>query len=89
MNKTQLIEEIASKTNLTKNDAKNALDAFIDVTTEVLKKNDRLALIGFGSFSISKRKARVGRNPQNGKPITIPAKNAVSFKAGSDLNASL
>jgi len=85
MNKAQLIDSIASNANLTKADAKKALDAFIKATTGALKKGDRVALVGFGSFSVSKRNARTGRNPQTGKPITIAAKKVVKFKAGSEL----
>jgi DNA-binding protein HU-beta len=85
MNKAQLIDEIASGANLTKADAKRALDAFIDATSGALKKGDRVALVGFGSFSVSKRSARTGRNPQTGKEIKIAAKNVVKFKAGSEL----
>lgn len=86
MNKSELIDEMASGANLTKVDAKKALDAFIDATSGALKKGDRVALVGFGSFSVSKRNERTGRNPQTGKEITIPAKNVVKFKAGSDLS---
>jgi DNA-binding protein HU-beta len=85
MNKAQLIDAIASGSKLTKADAKKALDAFISATTTALKKGDRVALVGFGSFSVSKRSARTGRNPQTGKEIKIPAKKVVKFKAGSDL----
>ncbi len=85
MNKAELIDAIASEANLTKADAKRALDAFIDSTTKALKKGDRVALVGFGSFSVSKREARKGRNPQSGKEITIPAKKVVKFKAGAEL----
>lgn len=85
MNKAQLIDAIASEANLTKADAKRALDAFVKTTTSALKKGDRVALVGFGSFSVAKRNARTGRNPQTGKPITIKAKKVVKFKAGSDL----
>lgn len=70
---------------MTKADAKKALDAFIGATTKALKKGDRVALVGFGSFSVSKREARKGRNPQSGKEITIPAKKVVKFKAGAEL----
>ena len=66
MNKAELIEAIASKADLTKADAKKALDAFIDATTKSLKKGDRVALVGFGSFSVAKRAARTGRNPKTG-----------------------
>ncbi len=85
MNKAQLIDAMAEKAGLTKAEAKRAVDAFIEVTTDVLVKNDKLALVGFGSFSISKREARTGRNPQTGKTIEIPAKNVVKFKAGTEL----
>ena len=86
MNKAQLIDAIASSAKLTKADAKRALDAFVDATTKALKKGDRVALVGFGSFSVSKRSQRTGRNPQTGKPITIAAKKVVKFKAGSELS---
>ena len=85
MNKAQLIDAIASEAKLTKADAKRALDAFVKTTTGALKKGDRVALVGFGSFSVSKRNSRTGRNPQTGKPITIKAKKVVKFKAGSEL----
>jgi len=85
MNKAQLIDAIAGSAGLTKADAKKALDAFIDSTSKALKKGDRVALVGFGSFSVAKRSARTGRNPQTGKEITIPAKKVVKFKAGSEL----
>ncbi len=85
MNKAELIDAIASDANLTKADAKKALDAFIDNTTMALKKGDRVALVGFGSFSVAKREARKGRNPQSGKEINIPAKKVVKFKAGAEL----
>jgi DNA-binding protein HU-beta len=86
MNKAQLIDAIANDANLTKADAKRALDAFINATSSALKKGDRVALVGFGSFSVSKRNARTGRNPQTGKEIKIAAKNVVKFKAGSELS---
>ncbi|RLD58609.1 MAG: DNA-binding protein [Bacteroidetes bacterium] len=86
MNKAQLIDAIASKSQLTKADAKKALDAFVETTSDALKSGDRVALVGFGSFSINERKERTGRNPQTGKEIIIPAKKVVKFKAGSDLS---
>lgn len=86
MNKAELVDAIASKAELSKADAKKALDAFVDTTAEALKKGDRVALVGFGSWSVSKREARTGRNPQTGKEIAISAKNVVKFKAGADLN---
>jgi DNA-binding protein HU-beta len=89
MNKAQLIDAIAGEANLTKADAKRALDAFVKTTTGALKKGDRVALVGFGSFAVSKRNARTGRNPQTGKPITIAAKKVVKFKAGADLSGAV
>ena len=89
MNKAELIEAMASEAGLSKADSKKALDAFINATTKTLKKGDRLSLIGFGSFSISKRSARTGRNPQTGKEIQIAAKNVVKFKAGAELSKSV
>jgi len=86
MNKAQLIDAIAGDAKLTKADAKKALDAFIKATTVALKKGDRVALVGFGSFSVVKRNARTGRNPQTGKEIKIAAKKVVKFKAGSELS---
>jgi DNA-binding protein HU-beta len=85
MNKAQLIDAMADKAGLSKADAKKALDAFVDATTDALKGGDRVALIGFGSFAISERGARTGRNPQTGKEISIPAKKVVKFKAGAEL----
>ena len=89
MNKAELVDQIASQAGLSKADAKKALDAFVGATTSALKKGDRVALVGFGSFAISKRNARTGRNPQTGKPITISAKKVVKFKAGSDLASTV
>ncbi|HHU57851.1 MAG TPA: HU family DNA-binding protein [Bacteroidales bacterium] len=85
MNKAQLIDAIAAESSLSKADAKKALDAFLTVTGDALKKGDRVTLVGFGSFSVSERSARTGRNPQTGKEITIPAKKVIKFKAGSEL----
>ena len=83
------IEAIASSAKLSKADAKKALDGFIESTTKALKKGDRVALVGFGSFSVTKRAARKGRNPQTGKEITIKAKNVVRFKAGAELQTKV
>ncbi len=85
MNKAELIDAIASGAELTKADAKKALDAFIGAVGETLKKGDRLALVGFGSFSVAEREERKGRNPRTGDEITIPAKKVVKFKAGAEL----
>ena len=86
MNKAELIEAMASESNLTKADAKRALDSFINATSGALKSGDRVALVGFGSFSVSKRAARKGRNPQTGKEINIAAKKVVKFKPGNELS---
>jgi DNA-binding protein HU-beta len=86
MNKAELVDAIAAGSGLSKADSKKALDAFIDATTGALKKGDRVALVGFGSFSVSKRAARKGRNPQTGKEIKIAAKKVVRFKAGAELS---
>ena len=88
MNKAQLIDAIAEKAGLTKADSKKALEAFVETVGEALKGGDKVALIGFGSFSVSERSARSGRNPQTGKTITIPAKKVVKFKAGAELKNS-
>ncbi|PIF04985.1 MAG: DNA-binding protein [Draconibacterium sp.] len=85
MNKAQLIDAMAAGSGLTKADAKKALDAFVSATTDALKGGDRVALVGFGSFSVTERGARTGRNPQTGKEIKIAAKKVVKFKAGSEL----
>lgn len=89
MNKAQLIDSIAKDASLSKADAKKALDAFLGNTGAALKNGERVALVGFGSFSVAQRSARTGRNPQTGKPINIAAKKVVKFKAGSELNSSL
>ncbi|MBL7971999.1 MAG: HU family DNA-binding protein [Prolixibacteraceae bacterium] len=85
MNKAQLIDAIAEKANLTKADAKKALDAFVDATSDALRNGDRVALIGFGSFSVASRSARTGRNPQTGQTIEIGEKKVVKFKPGAEL----
>ncbi len=89
MNKAQLIDAMAAGAGLTKADAKKALDAFVGATTDALKSGDRVALVGFGSFSVTERGARTGRNPQTGKEIQIPAKKVVKFKAGAELSDSI
>jgi DNA-binding protein HU-beta len=85
MNKGELVDAIAGESKITKADAQRALDAFINVTTKTLKKGDKVTLVGFGTFSVSKRAARLGRNPQTGKEIKIAAKKVAKFKAGSEL----
>ena len=85
MNKAQLVGAIASEAKMTKVEARKALDAFLNVTSKSLKKGERVALVGFGTFGIAKRAARTGRNPQTGKAIKIAAKKVVKFKAGHEL----
>ncbi len=85
MKKAELVEAIAEKTGLTKADANRALDATFEVITKALKKGERVPVAGFGTFNVSKRKAREGRNPQTGATVKIPARKAVTFKAGTAL----
>jgi len=85
MNKAELIEAMANESGLTKADAKKALDAFIKSTSGALAGGDRVALVGFGSFSVNMREARKGRNPQTGAEITIAAKKVIKFKPGNEL----
>ncbi len=89
MTKSELVAEIAKKSKLTKADAERALNSFVDVTKKILKKEGRLALAGLGSFVVTKRKARKGRNPQTGDIINIKAGKAVRFRAGKALKESL
>ncbi len=89
MNKAQLIDAMAAASKLSKVDTKKALDAFVGETSKALKKGDRVALVGFGSFAVTKRAARKGRNPQTGKEIKIAAKKVVKFKAGSELSGKV
>ena len=89
MNKAELVDAMAASAGISKADAKKALDSFVDATTKALKNDDRVALVGFGSFSVSTRAARKGRNPQTGQEINIAAKKVVKFKAGADLQKSV
>ena len=89
MNKAELVDAMASSAGLSKADAKRALEGFTDAVTGSLKKGEKVSLVGFGSFSVSNRAARIGRNPQTGKEIKIAAKNVVKFKAGSDLSSTV
>ena len=89
MNKAELVDAIASESKLTKVDSKKALDAFMKVAGEALGKGDKIALVGFGSFSVVKRNARTGRNPQTGKEMKIPAKKVVKFTPGAELKSTV
>ena len=85
MNKTELIVAMADQAGISRKDAEKALKAFTDVVTEELKKGEKLQLVGFGTFEVSERAARTGRNPQSGKEMVIPASKAPKFKAGKAL----
>lgn len=85
MNKGDLIEKIAKDAKLTKAQAGDALDSFINSVSSTLAKGGKVTLVGFGTFSVFKRAARKGRNPQTGKEITIKAKKVAKFKAGAEL----
>jgi len=89
MNKTNLIDAMAEDAGVSKAAAKKALESFLGHVEGALKKGDRVSLVGFGSWSVSRRAAREGRNPQTGKTIKIAAKNVVKFKAGSDLQKAV
>jgi DNA-binding protein HU-beta len=86
MNKTELVNAIAAESGLSKVDSKKALDAFISSVSTTLKSGDKVALIGFGTFLVVQRNARTGVNPSTQKPLQIPAKKVVKFKAGSELS---
>lgn len=85
MNKSELIDAIAASADIPKAQAGRALDAVIEAVTEALKKDDQVALVGFGTFSVKERAARSGRNPQTGEPIDIPAAKIPTFKPGKAL----
>lgn len=89
MNKAELVESICKDTNLTKADAGRALDSAIDNITRALKKKDSVTLVGFGTFKVAHRKARVGRNPQTGAEIKIPARKVPRFTPGTDLKKAV
>ncbi len=89
MNKQELISAIAEKTGLTKADVEKMVSAFVDTTKESLAKGESLQLIGFGTFSVSERAARTGRNPQTGKELQIAAKKVAKFKAGKALDEAV
>ena len=86
MNKGDLVKKIAGDAKITKIQAQAALNSFITATSTALKKGDKVTLVGFGTFSVAKRLARKGRNPQTGKEISIPAKKVAKFRAGTELS---
>ena len=89
MTKAELIAEMSKKSALSKADSEKALNSFIDVAKKILKKEGKLALAGFGSFVVTKRKARKGRNPQTGESIKIKASKTVKFRAGKALKEKI
>ncbi|MGN6214822.1 MULTISPECIES: HU family DNA-binding protein [Parafilimonas] len=89
MNKAELVAKIADDAGLSKSQANAALDAFTGAVTKALKSGNKVTLVGFGTFSVTKRNARTGRNPQTGATIKIKAKKVARFKAGKELSAKL
>ncbi len=89
MNKAELIAHIADDAGITKTQANSAIDSFVDVVAKTLKKGDKVTLVGFGTFTVSKRAARNGRNPQTGEAIKIKARKVARFKPGKDLSSKL
>ncbi len=89
MNKTELIAEIAQKTGLTKKDAEQAVKALVETVTEQLKKGEKVQMVGFGTFEVSKRAAREGRNPRTGDTMKIKASKAPKFKPGKALKDAI
>jgi len=85
MNKAEIIAAIAKQSKISKAQAGDALDAFVNTVSKALKKNDKVTLVGFGTFSVGKRKARTGRNPKTGQTIKIAAKKVAKFKPGKGL----
>ena len=89
MNKTEFIAAVAEKAEISKKDSEKALKAFVDVVAEQLKAGDKVQLVGFGTFEVSQRAAREGRNPQTGETMTIAACKAPKFKAGKALKDAI
>jgi DNA-binding protein HU-beta len=89
MNKGELVDAIAKDADISKTQAQSAVDSFVENIKKALRKGKKVTLVGFGTFSTSKRKARTGRNPRTGKPIKIPAKKVAKFSAGKSLKDSI
>ena len=89
MNKAELVAKIADDAGVSKTQANAALDSFIEAVTKTLKSGGKVTLVGFGTFSVTKRAARTGRNPQTGATIKIKAKKVAKFKAGKELAGKL
>lgn len=89
MNKSEFVDAVAEKANMSKSDAGDAVDAVLDSITDALKNGDQITLVGFGTFLVRKREARQGRNPRTGEPMDIAASNVPAFKAGKALKDSV
>jgi len=89
MNKSELVSSMAAKSGLSKEVAKKALDACVESIVDALKAGDKVALVGFGTFSVATRPERQGINPATQQTITIPAKNVAKFKAGADIDSAI
>jgi len=89
MNKAELVAKLADDAGISKTQANAALDSFVEAVTKTLKGGGKVTLVGFGTFSVTKRAARTGRNPQTGATIKIKAKKVAKFKAGKELSAKL
>ncbi|MEH7474264.1 DNA-binding protein [Priestia megaterium] len=89
MNKTELVDAVAAKSELTKQDSKKAVDALLETISNTLAKEEKIQLVGFGTFEIRERSERTGRNPQTGEEMTIPASKAPAFKPGKELKEAV
>ena len=89
MNKTELVDAVATKSELTKQDSKKAVDALFETISNTLAKEEKIQLVGFGTFEIRERSERTGRNPQTGEQMTIAASKSPSFKPGKELKAAV
>ncbi|KRF51443.1 DNA-binding protein [Bacillus sp. Soil531] len=89
MNKTELVDAVATKSELTKQDSKKAVDALFETISNTLAQEEKIQLVGFGTFEIRERAERTGRNPQTGEEMTIPASKAPAFKPGKELKEAI
>lgn len=89
MNKNELVSAVADSANMSKSDAQSAIEAVFDTITSELKRGGDVRLVGFGNFSVSRREASTGRNPQTGAPVFIPARNVPKFSAGKGLKDAI
>lgn len=89
MNKSELVEAVANKTDMSKSQTQGVIEALIEVVTKALKKGDEVRLVGFGTWTVAKRAATTGRNPRTGEPLKIPASKQPKFKAGKELKDAI